>query len=116
MFLATTTANTYRGTTTNGPGDEIDNNTAGGLVGAAWPISIIERERRVQDPASGTWRTVRYAVGRLRYGRDVEIGDRVKDLTTLATYIVDEVNRAPRTISGTNELLLDLRITGNTAP
>lgn len=110
-FLATTKCNTYRGTAPNAVGDDIVVNDGAHRIGVGWAISIIERKRNVQDAATGVWRTVRYAVGRLTPGRDVAIGDRIEDLTSSAIYTVDEVTATPRTIGGEATLLLDLRIT-----
>lgn len=115
-FLATCLADIFRGSTTNGPGDEIDANDAEHRIAASVPASLIEVNKRIQDPSTGTWRTVRMAKGRLTFGADIAPGDRIKDLTTSTIYYVDEVNRTPRTIAGQAQLLLDLSITGNTAP
>ena len=110
--IATTTAAIYRGTKPNGLGDVVDDNTApvAGLVG--FPVSIIEKTRRVQDPASGIWRTVRYSAGRpLDPSLDIRDGDRLKDLTTEDIYAIDDITRTPRTLTGAAALLLDLRNT-----
>lgn len=71
---------------------------------------ITEKSRTVIDPTSGEARTVRYAVGR------VDPVCPVTDQSTLHTtdgrvYIVDEVTREPRSISGRSGVLLNLRIT-----
>jgi hypothetical protein len=112
--IATTKGAIYRGETTNGLGDKVDDNTTPVVGLAGFPIGITERSRRVQDPASGIWRTVRYKVGRpLDPSLAIEDGDRLKDLTTGNIYVIDEITRTPRTIAGGAALLLDLRDTND---
>lgn len=72
--------------------------------------SIIEKTRVVLDPTSGERRTVRYAVGR------VDPSCPVTDQSTIHTregkvYVVDEVTPTPRSISGSSDVLLTLRVT-----
>lgn len=111
-MLATTTAAIYRGTKPNGLGDDVDDNTTPVVGLESFPASIIERSRRVQDPASGIWRSVRYSAGRpLDPSLDIRDGDRLKDLTTGDIYAIDEITRTPRTLGGGATLLLDLRNT-----
>lgn len=110
--IASTRAAIYRGTTPNGLGDDVDNNTTPVVGLESFPVSIIEKSRRVQDPASGLWRTVRYSAGRpLDPSLVILDGDRLKDLTTGDIYAIDEITRTPRTIAGGAGLLLDLRNT-----
>jgi hypothetical protein len=117
MSLATTTCDTFRGTQDNAAGDPIDDNSNTARVGAGWAVGIVERSKRVQDPSSGIWRSERYSVARFENaGRDVQVGDRLKDLTTSIVYYVDAVNRVPRTITGASKLSCDLSIVSNKAP
>lgn len=116
MFIATTKADTYRGSIPNEEGDLIDGNGPANRILAGEPFSIIEVSKRIQDPSTQTWRTVRKAVGRCTFGRDVRAGDRILDLTSQALYVVDEVNRTPRSLAGVSTVTFDLSITGNRAP
>jgi hypothetical protein len=61
--IATTKAAIYRGTAPNGLGDTVDDNTVPVVGLEVFPVSIVEKSKRVQDPASGIWRTVRYSAG-----------------------------------------------------
>lgn len=107
--LATTRLAVYRGTTTSPLGDEVDDNTTpvAGLerIGA----SLIERTKRVQDPASGIWRSVPYLKARLvNPSLDVRKGDRVRDLSTGKLMTVDSLTGTPRSLAGAATLTLDL--------
>ena len=108
--IATTTAAIYRGTTENGLGDTVDDNATPVVGLEAFPLSLIEKSKRVQDPASGIWRTVRYSAGRpLNPSLVILDGDRLKDLFTGELYAIDEITYTPRTLAGGAALLLDLR-------
>lgn len=108
--IATTTAAIYRGTMANGLGDTVDDNTTPVVGLEAFSLSLIEKSRRVQDPASGIWRTVRYSAGRpLNPFLVIQDGDRLKDLFTGKLYAIDEITYTPRTLAGGAALLLDLR-------
>lgn len=97
-----------------GPGvDDYGDPTEGGAPAEDardYRASIIEKTKAVLDPTSGEMRTVRYAIGR------VDPGCPVDDQSVIYTregviYVVDEVTRNPRTISGAADVRLDLRIT-----
>lgn len=112
-ILATTRASIFRGITVNSLGDPADDNVT--VIAdprlASFPISIIERSARVQDPASGIWRTIIYKVGRpTNPSLDIRNGDRLKDLRTGTIYTIDDITVTPRTISGGRTLVLALRI------
>ena len=110
--IATTRAAIFRGTKPNGLGDDVDDNTTPVVGLEEFPVAIIEKSRRVQDPASGIWRSVRYSAGRpLNPSLDIRDGDRLKDLTTEDVYAIDAITRTPRTPTGAAALLLDLRNT-----
>lgn len=110
-FLATTTCAVYRGETESPLGDDVPNNAVPVAGMTALPLGLVERDKRVQDPATGLWRTVRYSVGRLTPGTDVRMGDRIKDNTTGKFYAVDDIKVTPRSISGGAGLTLELRNT-----
>lgn len=106
--LATTKVAIYRGMTTNAIGDEVENNTAPVVTLEAVPASLIEKSRNVQDPASGTWRTIRYKVLRpINPHIDVRDGDRFRDLSTGVLHSVDVITRTPRTIAGAAVLRIE---------
>lgn len=108
--LATTKVAVYRATTQNALGDEVDNNdTPVSLSMAALPASIIERSKRVQDPASGIWRSIPVFKCRLvDPSLDIRKGDRVRDLRTGKLMTVDSITRTPRSLAGAASLTLDL--------
>lgn len=78
---------------------------------AVWfPASIIEKTKQVFDPTTGTRRTVRYAVGRVKPTVPLHDGDRL--LTVRGkTYVVDEMTGGDKTVAGFTDVTLDLRIT-----
>jgi hypothetical protein len=55
---------------------------------------------------------VRELVGRVPAHLDIRDGDRIRDNRTGITYIIDEKERQPRSISGRASLTLSLRATG----
>lgn len=123
-FLATTRVALLRGSTENALGDEIDDVGDGAIVDGLGdiPASLIEKSKRVQDPSTGTWRTVRYlrcqlpvSVGHPTTGAplatSVQNGDRIRDNRTGYVYAIDERVQVSRTIAGTSSLTLDLRAT-----
>lgn len=111
-MLATTRGEVLRGTADDVFGEPADTDTvAPGLDDIA--LSIIERDRREYDPATGTTRVVRELVGRVRPATaDIRDGDRIRDKRTGIIYIIDEKTRTPRSISGRASLTLALRATG----
>lgn len=76
-----------------------------------FPLSLIERETREQDPASNTWRTVRYFAGRVPADVPVDEGDRIRDNRDGKIYAVDSIRREPRSLSGRSSVSLKLRRT-----
>ena len=107
--LATTKLAVYRGTTESPLGDEVDDNSTPVVGLEALGASLIERTKRVQDPASGTWREVPYLKARLvNPAADVRRGDRVRDLGTGRLMTVDSITRVPRSMAGAASLSLDL--------
>lgn len=116
-MIATTRAALIRGTTaTDALGDEIDDNGAP-LVGFSdFPISIVEASRNVFDEASNAWRTVRYYAGRISATVPAEAGDRIRDNRDGALYIVEEVERMARGLSGRSSATLTLKRAAPAAP
>lgn len=107
--LATTRVAVYRGTTTNGLGDEVDNVTdpVEGLERVA--VSVTERTKRVEDPASGNWRSIPYLKARvIKPTLDIRKGDVVRDLRDDKIMTVDSITRTARSIAGAATLTLDL--------
>lgn len=107
--LATTRLAVYRGTTEDALGDTVDDNVTPveGLERVA--ASLIERTKRVQDPASGIWRVIPYLKARISNpSHDIVEGDRVRDLRTNKLMTVDSITRTPRSLAGAATLTLDL--------
>lgn len=110
MFIANALASVHRATVDNGLGDAIDDFDAPPVSGLEKvPFSLIEKSRRVQDPASGMWRTVRYIAGRTFATKDVRPADLVKT-TSGNVYVVDETNLGEPSIGATHDLDLELRV------
>lgn len=107
IAAATTTLTVYRGTTTDGYGDEQDTNTA---VATGIPASLVEQTRRVTTRDDPVPRIVRYAVGRVTAGTDITDQDRVRDERTGAVYSVDAVS-SMNSAAVAADLRLDLRRT-----
>lgn len=107
LAVATTTLTVYRGTTTDGYGDEQDTDTPiyTGIV-----ASLTEQSRRVTTRDDPTPRIVRYAVARVTAGTDITDQDRVLDERTGAVYIVDAVSQMANPAVA-SDLRLDLRRT-----
>jgi hypothetical protein len=73
------------------------------------PASVIERTKRVQDPASGVWRSIPYLKARMvNPSLDIRRGDRVRDLRTGKLMTVDSITRTSRSLAGAASLTLDL--------
>lgn len=126
MFLATTRVAVIRGTTTSTLGDEVEGNADADIVAelADIPASLIERDRNVYDPASGTRRTVRLVTCRVpaTVGHPVTgvatpvtllEGDRIKDKGTGRVYALAETVTVPRSLAGMSSLTLDLKATAS---
>lgn len=80
-------------------------------VGGDFPISIVERSRREFDEASNAWRTVRYFAGRCPVTVPVKAGDRIQDLRDSRIFIVEEVERMARGLSGRSSVTLTMKRT-----
>ena len=106
--LATTRATLLRGGEVDPLGDfrPADAEVAGSV---AVPCSLIERSRSVFDPASSAWREIVYHVARFVPGTFAAVaGDRVRDETTGAVYVVRRVKTTARTLAGSGALTLEL--------
>lgn len=109
-MLATTRGAVLRGETQNDLGDEIEgDDVVEGLDD--FPLGLTERGKNVQDPASGTWRTIRYMSARVPSNVVLEPGDRIRDNRTGIVYALDDETRTPRSISGRASVTLNLRRT-----
>lgn len=107
LAVASTTIAVYRGTTTDGYGDERDTDTP---VYTGVRASLTEQSRRVTTRDDPTPRIVRYAVGRVTAGTDITDQDRIRDERTGAVYIVDAVSSMNSPVVAA-DLRLDLRRT-----
>jgi len=110
-MIATTRAALLRGGATDALGDEIDDPTVV-TVGARtfddFPASIIEKTRREFDPASNTWRSVRYFAGRVPSDVPAKADDIIRDNYSGALYTVGESERMARGLSGRASVTLTL--------
>lgn len=107
--LATTRLAVYRAVTVDALGDEVDDNTTPVVGLERVGASCIQKSKRVQDPASGMWRTIPYVRARLvNPSLDVREGDRVRDLSTGSLMTVDSLVRTSRSLAGSASLTLDL--------
>lgn len=107
LALATTTISVLRGTATDAYGDEQDTDT---VVYSGIPAAITEQSRRVTTRDDPTPRIVRYPVGRVTAGTDIQDQDRIRDDRTGAVYIVDAVSQMANPAVAA-DLRLDLRRT-----
>ncbi len=108
-MLATTRVSVLRGTEENNLGDEVESAAVAPFLGDL-PASIVERERVVYDPNSGTPRTVRFLRCRMPVatvdddGNRVDVilqrDDRIRDNRTGIVYTLSERMLAPHTIGG----------------
>lgn len=107
--LATTRLAVYRGTHEDALGDIVDDNETPVVGLERIGASCIQTSKRVQDPASGIWRTIPYVKARLvNPALDVRKGDRVRDLSDGAIMTVDSLTRTSRSLAGAASLTLDL--------
>ncbi len=103
--VATTTVAILRGTSTDDYGDEVDGST---VVASGIPAAIQEQRQTVTTADDPQPRVVRIYTGRVNAGTDIQTGDRIKDETTNAIYIVDQFSQVASPVM-TNDLRLDLR-------
>jgi hypothetical protein len=109
---ATDTVSVWRGHSTDDFGDEVDAPLLDETAHARrWPIEIVEKSRREQNPESGIWSSVVYLSGRLAASRRVEKGDRLRSDTTGRVYIVTAVKDDNRSIAGFRGVHCELRTT-----
>lgn len=95
-----------RAETTDPEGEPLDDDSAE-PVQTGVPASILTRSRTVQVPGSTTPRTIRWFIGRVPAGTDIQNGDRLRDREN-RVYAVDSVDQAPTT-GRVNDLRLELR-------
>lgn len=107
IALATTRVDVLRGSTTDDYADPVDDNT-GQPVLAGLACSLMERTRRVFNPVDGTPRIVRYVVGRVPHGTDVQVGDRLRDTGDRTLYMVESIDQPQHPALGL-DLRLDLK-------
>lgn len=107
--LATTRMTLLNGAPTTDPlGDLVDAGTADPAATNV-PGSLIERERVVLDPTTGEPRTLLQYHARFVSGTFPAVtGDRVRDESTGALYVVETVRDTPRAIGGLSALRLTL--------
>ncbi len=104
-FLANTTVAILRGTTTDGYGDELDDN--GTPVATGIRASLVERTVTDLDRATGGTRQLRRITGRVASNVDVREGDRIRDERTNAIYAVDTLSH-PEGFNHVSSIRLDL--------
>lgn len=106
-FYATTTATIFRTTIPmrDAFGDPVDVDVQ---IGTAVSFSLVERSRKVWDPASGILRTIRYFAGRCYSNVDIRKGDRVLDNADGRKYVVDELVTPTRGLAGHASTSLEL--------
>lgn len=109
-MIATTTASVWRAASVEDDrGDEVDAPlTEVSRAIKSEPAAVTEKSRRVFNPESQRWESVRAATGRLYPRHQVLKGDRLRDDRTGVLYSVEEVTPV-RGLGGRTELLLDLR-------
>lgn len=107
--LATTKLAAYREVGQSPLGDEVDDNTTPVEGLESFGASLIEKTKRVEDPSTGTWRSIPYLKARLvNPTLDVRMGDRVRDLSTGKLMTVDSIRKVSRSLAGAASLTLDL--------
>lgn len=102
--LANRTVAVLRGEATDDYGDPVDVDTS---VATGLPASIVERSRRVFDPASDRTQIVRYWTGRLPAGTDVRVGDRLQDEQTSEIFVIQSFSAQQRLVHD-GEVRVDL--------
>ena len=90
----------------NDYGDEIEGTTVelSGVSG-----SVIERARKVFNPADGRVATIRELTGRFPHGTDIQDGDRVKDEKTEEIFVVSSVFRGSNAVVK-SDVVVDLTL------
>lgn len=95
-------------------GDEVDAEVTipSNAATLAIPASVLEKTKRVYVPESDELRTIRWYAGTLSTARAAEFAqsDRLYDLKSGRTFIVDEVAPARRSIMGTVDTRVDMRL------
>lgn len=107
MGLSTGRYNILRGTTTtNEYGDE---STTDGVHKANVLGSVIEQTRQNFDPQSSRIVTIRQLTGRFAYGTDIMDGDRVVDIKSGMTYLVNSVSH-PTALVNKPDVVVELSV------
>lgn len=88
VFIPTTTATFYRGTTTNVDGDIVNADTP---IASGVPVSITAKSRSVYMVNTGEPGNVTDYVGRVNPSFQVHVNDRLKDERTGVMYEVDDI-------------------------
>lgn len=107
---ATTTVSVYRGTTSDGFGDEVDDNNTPAATGVI--ASLIEQSRQVFVAAENRFTRIRMVTGRVTGDVDVIETDRLKDERTGKFYLVEAVSQ-PQLPTAIADKRLDLRLIDN---
>lgn len=107
-MMANTWATVYRGDDSTALGDPIDLDTpVDGLE--HFPMAITEKTRTVFEPETDTARTIRFGVGRAKFGSDIQPADRIFDERTSRYWVVSSVSGGGFTFYGAQDLSLMLR-------
>jgi len=91
---------------TNDYGDEVESQEVH-LTGVRG--SVIERTRKVFNPADSRVVTIRELTGRFAHGTDIRDGDRIKDEKTDIIFLVNSVNM-PTAVANKPDIVLDLSL------
>lgn len=110
-MIATTRGQLLRGQTTDALGDEVDTLEPVPGVASDFAVSLIENRSSVQDPETGTWRSVTYMQAQIKRRLDIQDGDRLKDLRTGIVYAIGDKSTVPRSLGGFSSTTLELRQT-----
>lgn len=106
VFLATHVVDVLTGTTaTDDYGDATDGTT---VAASNVAVSIMERARRASRYDTDSPRTIRQLAGRAPHGTPVKQGDRLRDTSSTAVWVVDGITRPSNPIL-TPDLVLELR-------
>jgi hypothetical protein len=106
MWLSTSTFSILRGTTTDQFGDPKDTDQP---VRTGIPGSVREIRSIVTTISEGRGQQVRFLVGRLQAGTDIQNGDRIRDEHTGQVYIIDAIDPTPQSPILDTGVRLDLR-------
>ena len=104
-YLATHLVDVLTGTTTDAYGDTVD---AATVAAHNVPAAVLEQSRRTDRYDTQTPRTIRTHIGRVPNGTPVNAGDRLRDVKTAKTWVVDSVQTNTNPVIAA-DVILELR-------